>query len=192
MCRWRDLAIQRLPDLREIVLAAGSHADLWWSFKEILSEAGVSESRRAEAESIYEYAWWCVAGQVNALGRSRSIRPYTLVQIRGNRLRALAHEGELTEEGDGIIRRPIRSLCGMQLRQYMCFREAVVSHQGSVGQKGLSVDIPRLAQCAAFRDGALRCDLPQIAAESLSGGACLPMSMTRGTITRGGLCVKLD
>lgn len=61
MCRWRDLAIHRLPDLREAIAAARSHADLWWSLKELLAEAGVSESRRAEAESIYGYAWWCVA-----------------------------------------------------------------------------------------------------------------------------------
>lgn len=62
MCRWRDLAIQHLPNLRETALAATSHVDLWQLFKELLAEAGISESRRAEAESIYKYAWWCIAG----------------------------------------------------------------------------------------------------------------------------------
>jgi hypothetical protein len=59
--RWRDLAIQHLPNLREVVLAAESHVDLWWSFKAIVAEAGVSDSRRAEVQSIYGYAWWCIA-----------------------------------------------------------------------------------------------------------------------------------
>jgi hypothetical protein len=61
VCRWRDLAIQHLPGQREIIAAARSHADLWWSFKELLARTGVSESRKAEAESIYSYAWWCIA-----------------------------------------------------------------------------------------------------------------------------------
>jgi hypothetical protein len=61
MTPWRELAIQHLPNLREVILAAESHVDLWQCFKELLAEAGVSESRRQEAESIYSYAWWCLA-----------------------------------------------------------------------------------------------------------------------------------
>ena len=61
MFRWRELAIQHLPILRETIIAASSHVDLWQLLIERLSDAGVSESRRAEVKSIYDYAWWCVA-----------------------------------------------------------------------------------------------------------------------------------
>jgi hypothetical protein len=58
---WRELAIEHLPNLQEVILSATSHVDLWQLFKELLSEAGIGESRRAEVQSIYDYAWWCVA-----------------------------------------------------------------------------------------------------------------------------------
>lgn len=58
---WRELAIEHLPSLREVILAATSHIDLWKSLLERLSEAGTDESRKTEVEAIYEYAWWCVA-----------------------------------------------------------------------------------------------------------------------------------
>jgi hypothetical protein len=58
---WRELAIQHLPQLRETICTATSHVDLWQRFKELLAEAGVGESRRAEVASVYDYAWWCVA-----------------------------------------------------------------------------------------------------------------------------------
>lgn len=61
VCRWRELAMQHLPDLREVIRAARSHVDLWQMFKERLAEAGISESHRADVESIYKYAWWCIA-----------------------------------------------------------------------------------------------------------------------------------
>jgi hypothetical protein len=59
--RWRELASQHLPCFREIIASASSHGDLWQSFKEFLSEAGTSESRKAEVESLFRYAWWCFA-----------------------------------------------------------------------------------------------------------------------------------
>jgi hypothetical protein len=61
---WRELAIEHMPELREVILAADSHIDLWWSFKGLLDEAailpepGVDESK---VKSIYDYAWWCFA-----------------------------------------------------------------------------------------------------------------------------------
>ena len=59
--RWRELAMEHLGSLQEIILAAKSHVDLWQSLKEFLSEAGTTESQRANIQSIYDYAWWCVA-----------------------------------------------------------------------------------------------------------------------------------
>jgi hypothetical protein len=59
--QWRELAIEHLPTLRNVILAAGSHVDLWWAFKERLAEARTTECRKAEVGSIYGYAWWCVA-----------------------------------------------------------------------------------------------------------------------------------
>jgi hypothetical protein len=61
MCGWRELAVQHLPKLRELILIARSHIDMWQSLKELLSDAGVSEHRKDEVESVYDYAWWCVA-----------------------------------------------------------------------------------------------------------------------------------
>ena len=61
MCHWRELAIEHLPGLRQVVVAASSHVDLWWSLKEFLAEAGPGQSQTAEVASIYDYAWWCVA-----------------------------------------------------------------------------------------------------------------------------------
>jgi hypothetical protein len=58
---WRELALKHLPDLREVILAATSHLDLWRSLLELLSDAGTTESRKMEIQSIYEYAWWCIA-----------------------------------------------------------------------------------------------------------------------------------
>jgi len=58
---WRELALAHLPDLRDLILSAESHVDLWQLLQEFLSEAGVDELRRAEVKAIYEYPWWCVA-----------------------------------------------------------------------------------------------------------------------------------
>jgi hypothetical protein len=58
--RWRELALHHLPQLREIIDSASSHVDLWWSFKELVSQAGASEPRSADLESICNYAWWCI------------------------------------------------------------------------------------------------------------------------------------
>lgn len=63
--RWRELALQHLSCCREIIDAATSHVDLWWSLKALLCEWGTTESRKTEMESIYRYAWWCVAGSGN-------------------------------------------------------------------------------------------------------------------------------
>jgi hypothetical protein len=58
---WRELAMEHLPDFRDVILAATSHVDFWWSIKELLSDAGTSEAQRTKVQSIYDYAWWCVA-----------------------------------------------------------------------------------------------------------------------------------
>lgn len=63
--QWRELALEYLPCCRELVEAAKDHINLWYSFLELLSEAGMDESRKAEVESIYKYAWWCVAESGN-------------------------------------------------------------------------------------------------------------------------------
>jgi hypothetical protein len=58
---WRELAIEHLPDLKEAILGATSHVDLWHLFKVHLADGGISESQRTEVQSIYDYAWWCFA-----------------------------------------------------------------------------------------------------------------------------------
>jgi len=60
--RWRELAIEHLPEFREVILAADSHIDLWWSFKGLLDEAAILPEPGVDAsqvKSIYDYAWWC-------------------------------------------------------------------------------------------------------------------------------------
>ena len=60
--RWRELALHHLPWCRETIASASSHVDMWWSFKELVSTIGTPESpTRVEAESLFNYAWWCVA-----------------------------------------------------------------------------------------------------------------------------------
>jgi hypothetical protein len=58
---WRELALWHLPSFREVIESANKHVELWESFKVLLGEAETSESRKADVESIYSYAWWCVA-----------------------------------------------------------------------------------------------------------------------------------
>ncbi len=64
--RWRDLAMQHLPQLENVIAEAQSHVDLWQLFKERLSENGVDEAQIADTSSIYTYAWWCVTDSEDA------------------------------------------------------------------------------------------------------------------------------
>jgi hypothetical protein len=61
MADWRDLALEHLPQLKNVVQDASSHIDLWQQLKELLSEAGVDEARAGDVQAVYDYAWWCHA-----------------------------------------------------------------------------------------------------------------------------------
>lgn len=58
--RWRDLALQHLPELEQLIAEAESRVDLWQLFKERLSDSGIHDARSSETASIYTCAWWCV------------------------------------------------------------------------------------------------------------------------------------
>lgn len=58
--QWQQLALEHLPQSREVVLQAESHVDLWQLLKEVVAEEESTPQRRTEIEAIFRYAWWCV------------------------------------------------------------------------------------------------------------------------------------
>lgn len=58
--RWREVALEHVPGLRDLILTARSHLDLWKAFKDYLVDEGATDTGRLVAKSIFDYAWWCL------------------------------------------------------------------------------------------------------------------------------------
>ena len=62
---WRQLALEHVPACSAIIAMASHHSNLWQRFMELLATAGTDAARMADAEAIFNYAWWCVAESGN-------------------------------------------------------------------------------------------------------------------------------
>jgi len=58
---WREVAHADLPELSTVITEASSHLDMWWALMDIVGEASTTGPPSATVESIFGYAWWCVA-----------------------------------------------------------------------------------------------------------------------------------
>lgn len=58
--RWREFALERLPEFADLVIASRSDVDLWQNLKEFLADEGAMAANQDRARAIFEYAWWCI------------------------------------------------------------------------------------------------------------------------------------